>query len=108
MNFDQPNCQVGDVGVRILLTLVDQDGNAIDISTGTSLTIKVEYPDGTSVDKTALLYSGGVDGKLYYDTIANDLSQAGQYFVQGEVTIGGKTKNSARGLFNVNSNIDNN
>lgn len=106
--FTQPFCQQLDVGVRLLLTIVDQDGNPVDISTATSLVIKIEYPDQTSVDKTGTLYSDGTDGVLYYDTIANDLSQSGQYFCQAKVTIASQPKSSAVGPFFVYPNIDGN
>ncbi len=109
MTLNQPFCQVDDVGVVFLITILDENtGNPVNLSTATGLTIKFQYPDGTSVDKTGTLYSGGADGKLYYTSIANDLSQAGQYFIQGEATIGGATKNSEQGRFYVNANIDNN
>jgi hypothetical protein len=109
MNQNQPFCQVNDVGVQFLLTIVDETtGAPINLSTATGLKVKFEYPDGTTADKTGTLYSGGVDGKLYYTSIANDLNQSGQYFIQGEATIGGATKNSEKGRFYVNTNIDDN
>jgi len=98
-------CQQGDVGVAIIVSVVDQDGDPVDLHTATSLIIRLGAPDGTAVDKTAIFVSDGSDGQIVYTTVAEDLDQAGEYEIQGIVTMGGATKSTAVSTLQVLENV---
>ncbi len=98
--------QVGDE-LRLIVQFVDQDGVIINLDGGTALTIKIGYPDGSGVDKTATLLTDGGDGKIYYDTAADDLNVQGFYIIQGEATVGGETFSTrTNGILQVSNNVD--
>lgn len=100
--------QVDDVGVQLVVQVVDQSGAVIDVSSATALKIKLGYPDRiTTADKTASLFTDGTDGKIVYATIAGDLSQDGLYYIQGEVTLSGAPVSTRKGTLQVFSNVDN-
>ncbi len=80
------NPQQGLIGLPVVLTLVDQDGAAIDISTATVKKIVFQKPNGAVVEKTAIFDSNGTDGKIKYVTVADDLDQAGIWHLQANVT----------------------
>ena len=86
--------------------MVDDAGDPIDISTASSMKLKLLAPDGTVIDKTAALLTSGVDGAMKYDTVPSDLVQAGLYKIQAHYTISGKTQTSRWGAFWVRANID--
>ena len=100
-----PFAQVGDVGVQLVVQVLDQDGVPVDVSTASSLVIRIGYPDGTSADRTASLLTTGTDGRIKYLTISGDLPQAGDHSIQARVTIAGSLKSSQLGMFVVNQNI---
>lgn len=106
--YPPDGAQVGDVGVKIVVQVLDQDGEIIDIGGATGLKIKLQKPDGTAVDKTALLFSDGSDGKMYYATVSGDLDQAGLFLVQGKLTLGGTPKSTRVAGMTVAINVDNN
>ena len=101
-------CQLGDVGVQLVVTIQDQLGNPINISAASGLTIKIGKPDGSTSDVAASLYTNGADGAMSYIASANDLNQAGSYSIQGKLLLNGSAKSSAIGSFQVLSNVDNN
>lgn len=81
---------VGDVGTSFRATVYDQDGAIVDLSTFTSLILKVMKPNRKTENFTATLYTDGTDGIMEYVTSsANDLSQSGIWKMQGIVTLSG-------------------
>ena len=76
---------VGDIGARIELRLIKKDGTAFDISAATTKTFIFVKGDGSSVTKTAVFVTAGVDGKLQYTTIAGDIDQPGPWRVRAQV-----------------------
>ena len=108
MDFTESNqtCQLGDVGVALVVQIVDPEGAIINISAATNMKIKVRMPDGTSKNFTAVLYTNGSDGKMLYTTLAGDLGQAGTYAIQGKLSVGGGLKSSFVGTFDVLDNIN--
>jgi hypothetical protein len=81
----------------------------INISGATNLLIGLLFPDqSTSQNFSAAFVTDGTDGKVFYNTVYNtDLSQLGLFEIQGKVTLGGSPLLSAKGYFNVVSNVDN-
>ncbi len=82
------NPQKGAV-VLITLTMKDQDGAVIDISTASAKKIVFEKPDNTTVEQTADFVTTGTDGKIKFQTSSTDLTQAGLWQLQGKVTVAG-------------------
>jgi len=77
----------GSVGV-VLELIVEENGAAVDISAASNLKMVLVKPDGTRIEKTAVLSGTGTDGKMRYTTIAGDLDQAGEWLYQGSLTVG--------------------
>lgn len=106
--YPADGAQVGDLGIQLIVQVLDQDGAVIDIGAATTMKIKLLKPDGAAVDKTALLYSDGRDGKMVYTTISGDLNQAGLYQLQGKLTLNGTAKSTRLATLIVAVNVDNN
>ena len=77
---------LNDVGTRFLATIKD-NGVVVNVSGAPYLNFTFKKPDDSLSVKTATLYTNGIDGKIYYDTITGDLNQAGLYKLQGKVTL---------------------
>lgn len=95
---------VDDIGTQLIVTVYD-DGEVVDISGASTLTIIVKKPDGTTFNKIGLLYTNGTDGKMYCVSTAGDFDISGNYKIQGKVTIGGGTYYTSVGSFKVYCNI---
>lgn len=78
---------IGDIGTVFEVTL--KDGvDIVDISGATVLQIIFEKPDKTIITNTAVLSSGGVDGKMKYTiSLASELDIKGNWKIQGKVTL---------------------
>lgn len=95
---------VNDIGTQFIVTVKD-DGAVVDISSATSLVIIFKKPDQTTSNKTATLYTDGTDGKMTYSTVSGDLNQAGNYKIQGKVTLSGGVYYTSIGSFKVHCNL---
>jgi len=95
---------VNDIGTQFIVTVKD-DGVVQDISTATNLILIFKKPDQTTSNKTATLYTDGTDGKMTYTSVSGDLNQAGNYKIQGKVTLGGATYYTSIGSFKVHCNL---
>lgn len=96
---------IGDVGTRFIFTIVDCDGTVVDVSAVSNVTINFKKPDETLLSVVGTLLTDGTDGKVYYDTIAGDINQAGYWKVQGKVTFPTGTFYSDIHKFQVFSNL---
>lgn len=73
-------------------TILDQDGDAVDISGASSKQIVLRKPDGTTkITKSATLTNDGTDGKLEYTAAASELDTEGEWKWQFLVTLGGRS-----------------
>ena len=70
---------VGDVGTMFIRTIKDETGTAVDISTATVKQILFKPPSGALLTKTAQFVTDGTDGRVFYMTIAGDLSAPGPW-----------------------------
>jgi hypothetical protein len=63
------------------------NGVVVPVDEATVLQLKFRKPDGaTTVTKTAVLSTTGLDGKIRYTTVdVNDLDQVGTWKIQGYV-----------------------
>ena len=75
-----------DVGTQFLVTVKD-GSSAVDISSATTKQLIIKKPSGTKLTKAAAYSTDGADGKIYYNTVADDLDEAGTYKLQGKVVI---------------------
>ena len=75
-----------DVGTQFLVTVKD-GSSAVNISSATTKQLIIKKPSGTKLTKTATYSTDGADGKIYYNTVADDLDEAGTYKLQGKVVI---------------------
>lgn len=79
---------VDDIGTRFLVTVKDS-GVVVDLSSATSLIISFRKPNDTIINRTGSTLVDGsvVSGVMYYDTAAGDLDEAGNYKMQGKVSL---------------------
>lgn len=75
-----------DIGTTFLAT-VQQDDTAINLSEASTLQMIFEKPSGSTLTKTATLYSDGTDGKMKYATVAGDLDETGAWRVQAYIAL---------------------
>lgn len=96
--------RVGNVGSLIRLTIVDQDGAPVDVSSAT-LVLYLRSPKARLLTKTPSLTSGGTDGRIQYATLAGDLDVPGNWQAQAKVTISGSTWFSTLTSLPVSANL---
>jgi len=97
--------QVGDIGTTIKATIVDQDGNALDVSGASTLQLIFLKPNGVQESQTATMTNDGTDGIIEYVTIADDLDVPGVWKSQGYVVDAGKEHKSSVDTFHVKPNL---
>src|SRR5262245_61100768 len=77
----------GNYGVVIRIQIVDQNRIPRDISTYPTRQIRFKKPDGTIVQKTAILTTTGLDGNMEYVVEVGFLDQSGFWehdaYIQG-------------------------
>ena len=95
---------VGDIGTTITLTFKDGT-SVVDISGASTKTIKLQDPAGNTASNAGSFTTDGTDGKLYYDLQANDVDEAGIWYVQGYVVLAGGTWHSDRKTMKVHANL---
>lgn len=94
----------GDIGTKLLVTITD-DGNIVDISSASSLSIFIKKPNGTILSRAGTLETDGTDGKMYYITVVGDLDKAGVYKIQGHVTLLNGSYFTSTANFKVHCNL---
>lgn len=78
--------RVGSVGVDIIVPLTDLNGNPIDLSLATTMTLYLQPPNSTtSSGKAAAKVGSGKEGKMIYTTAPGDLSVPGDWKAQARV-----------------------
>lgn len=79
---------VDDIGTRFLVTVKDGT-SVVDISSATSLVIDFRKPDDTIINRTGSTLGDGSasSGVMYYDTVAGDMDAAGNWKLQGKITL---------------------
>ena len=76
---------LNDVGTQFLITIVDANANPMDISAATSKSVIFKKPGGSLITETALFYTDGTDGKIYYISDVGDLDEIGAWKIQAHV-----------------------
>lgn len=94
----------GDVGTKLIVTVKD-DGSVVDISSASVLSIFIKKPNGTILSRSGTLETDGTDGKMYYIVSTGDLDVAGNYKIQGQVTLSSGTFSTSTATFKVQCNL---
>jgi len=77
----QADLHVGDIGTIIYINIVE-GGEALDISSATTKTIRFQKKDKTTMDKDGEFKTDGTDGILQYTTLTGDIDQKGRWLAQ--------------------------
>ena len=89
----QDEIHIGDTGVRFVWTVKDQAKAVVDISAATDLQGLFLAPDGGLLSKDCMpggvgnFVTDGTDGQFYYDTLAADIDEKGEWSDQGYVEL---------------------
>jgi hypothetical protein len=97
--------RIGDVGTALELTIEDQDGDVVDLTSATVKSIKFTKPDETTVTKTAQFVTDGTDGKIRYVFTIGDLDLDGTWKYQAILTLTSGLWHSDIGKFVVKHNL---
>lgn len=83
------NVIVGNFGQKIVLTLQDSGGTAVDVSgyTGTN-TVTFRKPDGVPQQFTLSFDSDGTDGKVKFTPASGEIDQKGDWIGTIELKVG--------------------
>ena len=88
------NLHVGDIGTAIIMTVNNQDGIPIDLSSFTNLVLIIKRSDASIVERTCIFVTNGVDGKVQYISTINDFTILGNYKFQVRCSSGGNVWHS--------------
>lgn len=81
-------CQKGQVGLPIVVQIVDEDGAPVNIAGTSGWLITLTPPDfSAALVRTAAILNDGLDGKIVYNTVTADVANVGSVRVQGQVTM---------------------
>lgn len=103
---------VGDVGTALVAEIVEWDEEEqayipVDVSDASQILIYLTKPNGntfTTLTKTGVLDTNGINGKVKYVTEAGDLSIKGTWKIQAYVAgVDGWSGSSLEATFQVNS-----
>lgn len=94
-----------DIGTLFVITVKDEAGAVVNISTATVTEIIFKLPGGTILTKTGAFATDGSDGVLHYTTIVGDLSTVGNWGMQAHVTMPAGEWHSDETSFRVWENI---
>jgi hypothetical protein len=77
-----------DIGTRFLMTVKD-GSDLVNISGALSLRVDIRKPSDTVINRYALRFDDGssISGVMYYDTVAGDIDEVGNYKLQGVVSL---------------------
>jgi hypothetical protein len=74
------------IGVDLIVPLTDLNGNPIDLTLATAMTLYLQPPlSPTSSEKVASKVGTGKEGQLIYTTIAGDFPVPGDWKIQARV-----------------------
>jgi len=101
---------VNDVGTSFEATVLDENGDIVDLSTATVLQIcfqrqEDDEDEPETFTHDAALVTDGTDGKMYYVTQEGDLDSPGRWRVQGYVEVDGAKIHSDISKFKVHANL---
>jgi len=80
-----PQIHVGDIGSQFLITILDQSGEIVDISTATQKEVIFLSSSRVEKVKTASFYTNGTDGKIVYTLQSGDIDVDGLWKYQAKI-----------------------
>ena len=97
---------VNDIGTQFLVTVKD-GSSTVDLSNASALQINFRKPSDVIVNRTGSTIGDGssTSGVMYYDSVAGDLDEVGNYKLQGKVTLTGGTYYTDIHTFKVHCNL---
>lgn len=95
---------VGDIGTIFRITIKDGDA-IVDVSSVDSKIIYLQKPSGTTLTKTATLYTNGTDGVIQCVAENGDLDEAGTWQIQAKIDFGTDVFNTNIDKFKVLRNL---
>lgn len=98
-------CQVANAGIQFIVTVLDENLDPLDIMGANPIVLAFQAPDGTQTPKAATFLTNGLDGAIYYTTNDTDILEAGLWYLQAQVTIGGTILTTLWGQFEANANL---
>jgi len=99
------NIQVGDIGTIFEVTVKDEAGVAVNLSSATTKEILLQKPDKTVLTKTASFKTTGTDGIITYTLSSGDINQNGIWSIQAHVILPSGEWHSSVEAFEVLGNI---
>ena len=81
---------VDDIGTRFSLT-IQESGSGVDVSSASTISVIFRKPDDEVIVRSGVKLTDGTDGKVYYDTVAGDLDEAGHYKLQAKIVLASGT-----------------
>lgn len=76
---------LGDIGTDLQITITE-NGVPANLSSASAIEIELIKPDGQVLTKSASFITDGLDGKIRYITVADDIDQIGTWSYRGIVT----------------------
>lgn len=101
----ESNVHYGDIGTIFRVTIKDETGTAVNISSATVKTISFRKPSGALLTKSASFNTDGTDGILKYTAISGDIDQVGVWNWQAYVKLAGWEGYSEILYFEVHDNV---
>ena len=95
---------VNDIGTRFLATIQD-NGTVVDISNASQIQVIFRRPSDEVFYRVGSLLNSGIDGKVYYDTVAGDLVDVGMHKLQAKVYLPSGTYYTDIYSFQVHCNL---
>lgn len=95
---------VGDIGTIFESTVLNQDGNAVNLS-GATAQFMFEKPDSSMLVVNCSFVTDGSDGKIKYVTVDGDLDQNGTWQYQVYYEVESEVKYSTINKFKVKPNL---
>ena len=77
--------RLNDFGSRIIVNIIDSNGEDFDLSSATVLKFVFKRPDGSFEEKPASLVTNGLDGKIEYVVESGFLNQNGIWEFQAYI-----------------------
>jgi len=99
--------QEGSIGIIIEYTVFEDDGvTPKNISSATTHNLVLKKPDQSVVNHAAIFSTDGTDGKIRFTTtLATDLTPAGAYRIQADLTMPGFDGRTGSDVFHVERNL---
>jgi hypothetical protein len=95
----------GEFGKTIVITL-QKDGMAVDISTYTTILVKLAHDNKLFLSKPALFVTNGADGQISFSFSEGDLSESGKWELQVDLLRTGELTKSDIETFEIGNSIN--